>query len=253
MTNEEVIVQRGRNMIKVAICDEIPFAEELKKIILSFYNEKDIKIDVDIFCSYKEFIKLHLDMIRYQIVFMDINMDGYNGIETALKFRMISETAILIFVTAFIEYALEGYKAEALRYILKNDLNFEKAVYESLEAASRKLNSAMEMVAIPFKTGIKKFSADKVVYIESALHNLNFYILEDEIKKYVMRGTMADSEQYVNSKKMLQIHQSYRVNLDYCDRIVYNKLILNNGLELPVSKRYSKEARNCFYNYKGEI
>ena len=241
-------------MIRIAICDdEVQFAENLKNIVESFYSDMDMKAEVDIFCSGDEFLKLQLDMMKYQIIFLDINMDGSDGIETAVKFRTLSETTILIFVTAFVEYTLAGYKVEALRYILKNDLNFEEAIYESLEAALRKLNYATKLVTIPFKTGIKKISTGKIVYIESSLHNLHFYILEDEIRKYVIRGTMADAEQYIDSERMLQIHQSYQVNIDFCVRIQYNKIILANGLELPVSKKYSKEARNYFYYYKGDI
>ena len=58
---------------------------------------------------------------------------------------------------------------------------------------------------------------------------------------------------YVKSEKIIRIHQSYRINLEYSEKIYYNRIVCRNGLELPISKTYSKKARDCFYNYKGEI
>lgn len=241
-------------ILKIAVCDdEIQFAKNIKEIVMDFYREKNIEIEVDIFASGDEFVEMKKDMLKYQIVFLDINMIGIDGIETATRLRTLSETAVVIFVTAFIEYTIAGYKVEALRYILKTDVNFEKAIYESLEAATKKLVTRLDMITIPFQRGIKKIAIDRIVYIESELHNLNFYVCEDEIKKYSLRGTMVDSEKYVKCEKIIRIHQSYRINLDYCEKIYYNRIVLSNGLELPISKTYSKEARDCFYSYKGEV
>ncbi len=240
--------------IKIAICDdEVQFAKNIKEYIVHFFENKGVVIEVDSFLSGNTFLRLEKDMLKYQIVFLDINMIGVDGIETAKKLRELSETSVIIFVTAFIEYTLAGYKVEALRYILKTDTNFEKAIYEGLEAAMKKLGTRCESVTIPFQSGIKKIEMDQIVYIESQLHNLHFYIFEDGVKKYSLRGTMADSEKYVKSEKIIRIHQSYRINLEYSEKIYYNRIVCRNGLELPISKTYSKKARDCFYNYKGEI
>lgn len=127
-------------MFRIAICDdETIFAEKLKMLISAYLSEKRIVFEIDIFKSGKEFVALEAGIARYTTVFLNINMDGVNGIETAKKIRSVSKETFIVFVTAYISYSLESYRLDVVRYLLKGDSNFPAAVQECLDAIIRKL------------------------------------------------------------------------------------------------------------------
>ena len=101
-------------------------------------DENGCPCEIDEFESGNEFINLGINMTKYDIVFLDINMDEIDGIETAQEIRKVSNDIFIVFVTAFISYAVEGYSVNAIRYILKNNENFAELIFECIDAISKK-------------------------------------------------------------------------------------------------------------------
>lgn len=237
-------------MVRIAICeDEKDFADEMKRMVKEYFKKAHIAVWIDVFYSGEEFVRLQMGMTTYHVVFLDINMGKLNGIKTARELRRLNKTAFVIFVTANDSYVMEGYKVEALRYILKSDVGLWESVYEALDTACRRMDSLAELVEIPFCSGVKRVSKDKIVYIESDLHKVMFYILEDKIRRYYIYGSLKHISDFINVKKMIRIHQSFLINMDYCQKVCYNKVLLVTGKELPVSKKYSKDVRKFFQAY----
>lgn len=121
-------------MLRIAICDdEKLFRENIKKYVLKYLSEKDISSEIDMFNSGKELLGLGTDLLGYNIIFLDINMDEIDGIMTAHKIREYSMDIYIVFVTAYVKYSLEGYKVDATRYLLKNTINFDESIYECMD------------------------------------------------------------------------------------------------------------------------
>lgn len=77
-------------MLKIAICDdEKVFAEKLASVVSKYLKEKQIIFEIDIYLSGKEFINIGADITKYKIVFLDVNMEEVDGIETARKLRQL--------------------------------------------------------------------------------------------------------------------------------------------------------------------
>ena len=243
----------NRGIIKIAICDdEIIFLEKMKTIIDTYCMKKQIPCEVNIYQSGREFIADYIEMIGYQIVFLDINMEEIDGLETARELRKMSQKTFLIFVTAFINYTLEGYKVDAIRYLLKTGENFEQSVYESLDAVFQKMEYTPIIKKFYFQEGCRSIALDKVLYIESALHKLTFYILGEEVTSYTMYDTLNNiSKMFTND--FIRIHQSYLVNLRFVRKINGNELLLYNNQSLPIARSKLKEVRNRVATHKGEI
>ena len=101
-------------MLKIAICDdEKVFRDNINKYVAAYLNEKEISYEIDTFSSGKEIIDLGIEIKQYNIIFLDINMDDVDGIVTAQKIREYSSEIYIVFVTAYINYSLEGYKVDA--------------------------------------------------------------------------------------------------------------------------------------------
>lgn len=239
--------------LSIAICDdEIIFGKKLENVISTYFNKKQLPFEIDLFQSGKEFVNLKDKMAKYHIVFLDINMKDMDGIETARNLRYMCKDTFVVFVTAFINYTLEGYKVDAIRYILKMDSNFEKSVNECLDAICEKMNYQSRFEIFHFQEGIRKVSVRKIVYIESDLHKLNFYILEDKLCTYTMYETL-NNIVGLFEKDFVRIHQSYLVNLSYILKMNRCDLILSGGTILPIARAREKEVKKKFAIYKGEM
>ena len=166
-------------MLKIAICDdEKVFRDNINKYVAAYLNEKEISYEIDTFSSGKEIIDLGIEIKQYNIIFLDINMDDVDGIVTAQKIREYSSEIYIVFVTAYINYSLEGYKVEAIRYLLKNNTNLEASISECMDAILHKMNLVVKKKKFKFNEGEKEINIDNILYIESKLHKLQFYIME---------------------------------------------------------------------------
>lgn len=241
-------------MLNIAICDdEEVFAQHLKQILNAFFDERNMQYEMDMFASGEEFVELNLDMAKYQIVFLDVNMETLDGIATAKKLRELCKDTFVVFVTAFIHYALDGYEVDAIRYILKNAPNFEKSVYECMDTILEKMQYAVKIHSFSFKDGMKEVNEDHIVYIESNLHELSFVIMKQELQKKRMNEMLNNIERLLDGGKFVRIHQSYLVNMRYVKSMKLQKATLLDGTELPIAKPRYKKAREIFARYKGEI
>ena len=182
-------------MLRIAICDdEKLFRENIKKYVLKYLSEKDISSEIDMFNSGKELLGLGTDLLGYNIIFLDINMDEIDGIMTAHKIREYSMDIYIVFVTAYVNYSLEGYKVDATRYLLKNTINFDESIYECMDTILHKMNYIVLKKYFKFNECEKNVQVDRILYIESRLHKLEFYIMEDKLKKYSIYGKLDELE-----------------------------------------------------------
>ena len=139
-------------MFKIAICDdENLFTEELKELISGYMMEKGLAFEIDIYSSGEALIELGIEVVRYTIVFLDINMEKVDGIKTAEMIRKVSREVFIVFVTAYVDYSLEGYRLDVVRYLLKGNVNFQSKVNECMDAIIDKMNYSVTKREFDFK------------------------------------------------------------------------------------------------------
>ena len=122
-------------MYKIAICDdERYFRNEIYRRLEDYLKRKNIEYEIDIYTTGEELCELGEKIVNYLIVFLDINMKGMNGVDVAQRIRLYSEKIFIVFITAYIDYSIDGYKVGAVRYLLKNNENFQFAIEECMDA-----------------------------------------------------------------------------------------------------------------------
>lgn len=241
-------------MLKIAICDdEEAFGRHLTETVSRLLTARKISYEIRQFRSGEEFAGLNMGMADYQIVFLDINMEELDGISTARRLREFCKDTYVVFVTAFINYAPDGYEVDAVRYILKDSPTFEKSVQECIHAILEKMHYTSKVHTFSFKDGKKAVNEDHIVYIESNLHELRFYILNQKLQMHRLDGTLNHMEGLLDDTKFVRIHQSYLVNMKYIKTMKLQKAVLIDESELPIAKPRYKQARTIFADYKGII
>ena len=104
--------------MKIAIVDDEKKATGLiKKYIDQFTVEYHFEIQVSVFHNPQDFLEKYTK--DYDLVFLDVEMAGINGIETAKELRRVDGNVVLMFITNMAQYAIHGYEVEAVDYVLK--------------------------------------------------------------------------------------------------------------------------------------
>ncbi len=242
-------------MFRIAVCDdEDYFRKNLKELISVYMTEQGYAFQIDTFCSGEEFMSLGMEMMNYTIVFLDISMGEIDGVTVAKEIRKISQETFIVFVTAYVDYALEGYKINVIRYLLKDNNSIENAVKECIDAVVEKMDYVVKKKIFTFhEGGRKEVSLERLLYIESRLHKLEFHVMEDTMKIYTMYATLNEIERDLKNANFIRIHQSFLVNLKYVINVLRYKVILMNGEELIIPKARYKKVKDSFTAYQGEI
>lgn len=241
-------------MIRIAICDdEVLYLKKIERLIRADLKNRQVDFTIDCFESGKMFIEQFKKNLYYDIAFLDVNMEEIDGVETAKIIRTLSEKIYIVFITAYITYATDGYKVNAIRYLLKDKENLKNSIKECMDVIIQKMNYKEEKLEIEFQNRKVKLPLDRILYVESQLHKLIFYVLEDGIKEYYTYGKLDMIQKQLEHKGVCRIHQSYLVNMKYVKRIERYHAVLNEGTEISVSKRYYKDAEDAYISMRGEI
>lgn len=241
-------------MLKIAVCDdEVYFREKLIEAITQYMNQNKIQYQIDEFSSGESFLSSGIEILQYTVLFLDINMNEIDGISVAQKVRELSDNLIIVFVTAFLDYTLEGYKVDAIRYLLKDMGNFQGVMDECLDAVMKRIHYDVTKITFHFNEGKKELFTKQILYIESRLHKLEFHIMDKMMKQYTMYTTLNELQEQLSEKDFIRIHQSYLVNIRYIENIEKGRVILINGVELSIAKSRYPYVKDVYIAYQGEM
>lgn len=241
-------------MIRIAICEDDSFyIEKEKDMIEAYLKEKDEKYELSVFYSGTEFINNYKS--AYDIIFLDIAMDGIDGLEIARWLRAEQSKAFIVFLTAYAKYSIEGYKVDAHRFLLKDDAGIKQAISECMESALDKLKKGENKVELKVQGGPISVSPSKILFVESRAHRVIFHMVEGtgKISEHYMYDRLDNIQEMLNGYGFRRIHQSYLVNTAYLKTVSRYNAELTNGVILAISKKYYDEIENYFVRMREDF
>ena len=227
--------------MRIAICDD----EEIYRIELkSCLNKLLIDTDYDINTFSDGRILLNrFEECPFDIVFLDIEMPEIDGITLARKLRAASDSVFIVFLTSHIEYALEGYEVNALRYLTKPaDPN---KVKEIIRYVQDKQNNAHQIIIKSEGEDIL-IDINNIIYMESMDKNVRIVTSKEE---YITRYNLSDYEEQLKNFGFFRIHRGYLISLNKVKRIVKNDVVMDNEITLPISRNNVKTLKDTLYAY----
>lgn len=222
-------------MIKVAVVEDDKNAATLLQAYLTSYQKNSgVVFDVSLFPNGLEFISDY--SADFDIVFMDIEMPGLNGIETAKKLRAVDENVCLIFVTNMSQYAISGYEVHAMDFLLKPVEYSYFAI--KLEKALRYSEKHKDVwVCLPDESGKIRLKLSDIYFVESNKHYL-YYHTKDKI--YKVRDSMRSIEGGYLANHFALASNTCLVNMNYVTRYNGNGIVVN-GEYIAISRSKKKE------------
>lgn len=252
--------------IRIAIVeDETPHAQLLEQHIVSWGRDRNVgDIPIRRFDNAAAFLFDWAEE-RYDMIFLDIQMPGINGMETARKIRETDRGVKLVFTTGITDYLQEGYEVEAVRYLLK-PINREK-VWECLD---KLLQEPAPTVQLLFQTqeGVVKVSEQDIEYFEARGHytichlaagkhaglpagteteqDMVTPVREQELQLREGFNTLCDR---LSQRPFVRCHRSYLCHISYIHRVERAEIILESGSRIPVSRRLYESVIKAFISY----
>ena len=228
-------------MVNIVICENDKNDQEfVKDKVVEILDDLDIEYEIKVYNSGDDLLEGY---DKYtDIILLDIQMDGLDGMETARKIREFDDNVEIIFITSFVEYALEGYEVNAYRYLLKHvkDENLRTSLINCLNDR----NFVKRSIVIKEGDTRIKISLKDIMYIEVQGNDITVHTLKDT---YRTKGTMSNFETEINSNMFVRCHKSYLVNLEYIKSIKRYTSILVNDEEVPLSRNKYKEIKDRFF------
>ncbi|WP_342647328.1 LytTR family DNA-binding domain-containing protein [Mucilaginibacter sp. CSA2-8R] len=171
------------------------------------------------------------------ILFTDIDMPDLTGLEVS---ALLGKRCLVIFVTAYNNFAAEAYDSEAFAYLLK-PVSYAKFLGTIRRAIEQKVTVAKheEFLFVRGENKSKTFRVDlkDIVYFESATNYVIVSTVRENITTYVMIKELAD---HIPEKDFSRIHRSFIINHNHIHYIHGNEVVMTNGSHLPLSSSYKE-------------
>lgn len=235
-------------MWQIAIVeDDIEAAATLREYILRYGKEYNQDFNVVHFENAVQFSAAKRDV---DLIFMDIDMPGINGMEAAGLLRTYDEQTPLIFVTNLAQYAVRGYEVDALDFIVKpvSYYHFSMRMDKALRVMQRNVHSQIKIV---MRTGTIAVPYTDLIYVETINHDLVYHLVNPAESETRVRGSLSKLEKELADGPFLRISSGCIVNLDHVRSIQAGALHMSNGETLYASRAKKREVLDTFTDYLG--
>ncbi len=230
-------------MIHIAICDDEPcMSDALRQMVSAFFCGKNIDTMITQYTSGEQLLR---SQKKIDILFLDIQMGGVSGMETAKKLRRRKFKGFLIFITVLREMVFDAFEVQAFDYLVKpiDETRFEHMMGRLLSSlqdaggAGLLIQKGYESSIIPFEDIVFCEIIDRKVYVHLVSSEIiDFYDRIDHLE------TKLDDS-------FFRCHRSFLIHLKYLKSYKNGTAYMENGKEIPVSRLRSKEFSSVILRY----
>ncbi len=189
---------------------------------------------------------LFLQESQVDLMFVDINMPDLSGMDFV---KSLNNPPKVVFTTAYSEYAVEGFRVNALDYLLKpiSYTDFLKAANKakeqlgSTEGQTDQINYKEDFLFIKSEYKVIRIKLTDIKYIEGMREYVRIHLVN--AKPVMTLASMKNFEQSLPDELFMRVHRSYIVNLNQITTIERNRIIFDEKVYIPVSEQYSEKFK----------
>lgn len=235
-------------MFNIAICDdEAVFTEMLNQVIEKRKDSFPTKITVDVFNSGKELYDNICSGVHYDMIFMDICMPEFNGIEIGHKIRdeIEDNLVFLVYISSVKDYVMDLFDVQPLAFMLKP---FEEEKVEQVILKAIKLSRKdVRRFKFEFEGESIMVEMNEIIFFEAK--NKRIYIHLNNERCYDFRGVIKDLELRLKDTGFFRPHNAYLVNIEQVERWGTDHLCVTNGEQIPIAQTRRAEVKKIRTEY----
>lgn len=230
-------------MYRLAVCDDNETDAAFVTSLIENWNKKiSLPLQIEIFSSAEAFLFAYEDKLDFDLLFLDIEMDGMNGVELAKKLRQTGARLQLVFVTGFMDYISEGYDVEALHYLMKPVT--EEKLEQVLNRWMERMKTREKELVLSLPDGAVRVPLYEIRYLEVQKNYVTVHAGED----YRVKRTLNELEEELDDS-FFRVHRSYIVSLRFIKRIMKTEVILKDNTAVPLSRKLYDELNQALISY----
>lgn len=231
--------------MRVAVCDdEADFCERISEALLTVESSENIS------CFTRgDDLLLQSEISPYDIIYLDIEMPGMNGIEVAEELKKRNQNVIIIFVSSHTSYISRTFRVDAFQFLIKEDISRESVLSEYHRAEER-YRKEHDQYTIKQKTEIRRFEICKITYLES--RNRHLYLNTADGMEYEYRGKLDRETEKLKPYHFVRVHESYLLNMAYIGSYGNDRVSLRYNREekqFTISRRYREKMARAYNLY----
>ena len=237
--------------IRIAMCDD---NEKMLPIIAgaakSAFQAQGVETEISLFTAGEELLK-SLDNTHYQLILLDIEMPGMDGIDVGRKLCAMGDDVKIVFVSETESRVFESFQVQPLGFVRKsNFLNDITAVAELYLRTCTKEETG-GVLELNTRTGAMTVKTRAIRYVEG---NGNYQLLYLEGKKEPLevKMTMDKLEQMTEPSGFIRVHKGFLVNYQFIHRVMSGEIILSDGATIPVGRSKAGEVKARFLSLVGK-
>lgn len=230
-------------MIHIAICDDEKYmSDHIRTMVLDFFRGKNMETVIHQFPSGEELLKYDKQI---DILFLDIQLEGIGGMETARKLRRRKFRGFLIFITVLREMVFQSFEVQAYDYLVKpiQARQFARTM-ERLLNSMQSVSEANLLIQKGYQSRIISF--EDIVFGEVIDRKIYLHLISSEIIDYYDRIEKLEGKL---DSRFFRCHRSYLINLKYLKSYKNGVAYMEGGMEIPVSRLRSKEFSGVILQY----
>lgn len=233
---------------RIAVCDDDDMMREnLCSLCNEILTNDDIEYRLASFESASALEKkLDAEGCPFDLLILDIQMEGMTGMELARSLRERGNRVSIIFVTACDDYLCEGYGVQPIHFLLKP---VHREALASAIHTDLKLNYIPKTAVVRIGNKLVHLSLPDIRYVESSNHSIMIHQSTGNSTYYL---SLSDLEKQLPLGRFARCHNSYLVNLDEVREIGRTELALQSGETLPVGRTYYKAFQSAFVRYMND-
>lgn len=233
-------------MIKLAVCDDESFMlDEIVTRLSQYMSDKKKACTINRFASGRKLLE---SGETFDILFLDVQMDEPNGMETARRLRERNYRGLLIFITVLKERVFDSFEVHAFDYLIKplDDGHFQRTMERALKFLEQKYE---KNIVIQRGTAYQIIPLSEIVYCEVLGRKIYLHRQSGETVDYYDK--LEDLEKRMDSR-FFRCHRSYLVNLDFVCGYDTGLVLLSSGGKIPVSRLREQELTGALLNHMKE-
>ena len=233
--------KEGENLIRIAIVDdEKVIREHIKNLI----EDKHVECLIDTYSTGEALLQVDK---CYDIVFLDIQMDGMNGIDTARILRQKTEHTVLVFITGIKEYVFDAFDVAAFHYLIKpiDEQKFADVFKRAVLEVGKKKQQANGQLFVKTRYRNITLEQNDVLYIESRGKKVEIHTKTEVIDAYAGIGELEKQLK----QNFYRCHRGYLVNLAFIMEYSNDSITLNNSESIILAKEKYGEFVKVYMRY----
>lgn len=233
--------------MKIAICDdENLWQNRLEKMTAKWAADCKLPVCIELFNSGESFLFAFEQDRDWDVLLLDIEMNGLNGMELAKKLREAGSEAAIIFTTGYAEYMPQGYDVNAMQYLLK-PVDEQKLISCLDRIRQQTETSEAKIVFTTVDLAKLSIAPSRIWCVEACGHGS---ILKVGNRSYECKESIGTSEALLHDTEgIIKCHRSYLVNIRHISEIRREEIVLDDGQRIPVSKSAYRKVNEVFIRY----